>query len=224
MSEVLRMTGSRNTTRKSAQRLMKYRYLTYFPRGYDPRRKKGYPLLLFLHGAGERGSKLGLVKKLGPIREIERGRDLPFIVLAPQCPSNGGWNAEALAALLDDFQAGHNVNPARVYLTGLSMGSHGVWMLANAHPERFAAIAPVCPPVLRNRVPGRFKDMPAWVFHGAMDSVVPITNSLTMVRAIRKAGGSVRLTIYPDAGHDSWTQAYGNPALYRWFLKHRRKA
>lgn len=220
------MRDNRNIVRKrkSAHRKVEYRYLLYFPRGFDTHRKKGYPLLLFLHGTGERGNNLGLVKNSGPIREIENGRDLPFIALAPQCPANDSWNVDSLAALLDHVQATHNVNPGRVYLTGLSMGGQGVWMLANAFPERFAAIAPVCPPVLRNRVAERFKDIPAWVFHGAMDSDVPIQNSITMVKAIRDVGGNVRFTIYPDADHDSWTQTYSNPALYKWFMKHARKA
>ena len=100
------------------------------------------------------------------------------------------------------------------------MGGRGVWMLANAFPERFAAIAPVCPPVLRNRVAARFKDMPVWVFHGAMDSAVPIQDSVTMVKAIRNAGGNVKFTIYPDADHDAWTPTYSNPELYHWFMAH----
>ena len=110
------------------------------------------------------------------------------------------------------------MNTGRIYLTGLSMGGYGTWSLAIAYPGRFAAIAPVCggsEPFFA----GRIKDIPAWIFHGAKDSVVPVSKSEEMVNALKKHGSNVKFTVYPEAKHDSWTATYNNPELYEWFLK-----
>jgi predicted peptidase len=108
-----------------------------------------------------------------------------------------------------------------VYLTGLSMGGFGSWALACRYPERFAAVAPICGGGDRYRV-SRLKDVPVWVFHGAKDPVVPVQASVDMVEALKKAGGNVQLTVYPEAQHDSWTETYNNSKLYEWFLSHKR--
>jgi poly(3-hydroxybutyrate) depolymerase len=122
------------------------RYLLYLPESYSRQKGQKWPLLLFLHGAGERGNDLNLVKKHGPPKLMEQGKEFPFIVVAPQCPSESWWTEEldALAALLDEVQSRYAVDPDRVYLTGLSMGGFGTWTLACRYPERFAAIAPIC--------------------------------------------------------------------------------
>lgn len=200
-----------------------YSYLLYVPPdgpdwpGGGPR-----PLLLFLHGIGERGSDLDEVARHGPPREVEAGRDLPFVVAAPQCPAGHYWSLPLLGELLNHLLAAHPVDPDRVYLTGLSMGAHAVWALGMAEPWRFAALAPVCgggDP----RKAGRLARVPVWAFHGAQDPVVPVASSRTMVAALRRCGGRAELTEYPDAGHDAWTRAYGGDALYRWFLGHSRR-
>ena len=218
--------GTRQTAHKLETQIVKevrVRYLLHLPDGYGKGRKR-WPVILFLHGAGERGSRLSMVRRHGPPKLIDAGEDLPFLVVSPQCPREQWWSNDVLIALLDDILATYAADPARVYLTGLSMGGRGTWALATACPERFAAIAPVCgwcePFVI-----SRLVDLPAWIFHGARDAVVPVAKSKDMHTAIRRAGGrKVKLTIYPEAGHDSWTQTYENPELYRWFLKHRRKA
>jgi predicted peptidase len=179
------------------------------------------PLMLFLHGAGERGNDLALLKKNGPTRLMESGTDLPFIVLAPQCPAGVWWQIDSLVALLEEFVDQNEVDRARIYLTGLSMGGYGTWALADACPGRFAAVAPVCGPFVYVN-PESFSDTPVWCFHGAMDEVVPVDNSIRMVRWLRQSGADVRFTIYPDAGHDSWTQAYAGTELYDWLLEHDR--
>ena len=194
--------------------------LVSLPDGYDAEPDRAWPLLLFLHGAGERGDSLEAVSVHGPIQERRQGRDLPFVIVAPQVPEGERWTVGRIAAALDAAQAAYRTDPDRVYLTGLSMGGFGTWEAIQRMPERFAAAVPVCgggwPLGL-----GRAHTVPVWAFHGAMDSVVPVEMSVGMVRALRQAGGDVRFTVYPDAGHDSWSQAYATPELYDWLLSHR---
>ena len=197
------------------------RYLLHLPQGYERGRKR-WPLLLFLHGAGERGRGLDLVKKHGPPRLVAEGHDLPFILVSPQCPKRQSWSTDVLAALLDDVIARYRVDERRVYLSGLSMGGYGTWSLACARPERFAAIAPICGGGNR-LLAHKLKDVPVWAFHGAADDVVPLAESQKMVKALDACGGSVKLTVYPHAGHDSWTATYADPGLYAWLLSHRRR-
>lgn len=189
---------------------------------------EAYPLLLFLHGAGERGSDLQAVRTQGLPHALLNGLELPFIVVAPQCPLNDTWDHHrfALTALLDEIGAQYRVDPDRVYLTGLSMGGFGSFDLAQAFPERFAAIAPICgglyhlsDPALAAR---RLKSVLTWVFHGALDDIVPLAASERVVEALKAVGADVRFTVYPDLYHNSWTVTYANPELYDWFLKHRR--
>ncbi|MDM4014811.1 prolyl oligopeptidase family serine peptidase [Roseiconus lacunae] len=196
-------------------------YLLSLPEGYsdsgDP-----MPLLLFLHGAGERGSKLEQVKKHGPPKLIEAGQKLPFIVVSPQCGSGKIWQPHQLTALLDDVVKKYNVDENRIYVTGLSMGGFGTWALAAYTPERFAAVAPICGGSEAFRAKA-LKGLPIWVFHGAKDSVVPLSRSETMVEALRKVGNEPKFTVYPEALHDSWTETYNNPELYEWFLSHKKR-
>ena len=197
---------------------VKLNYLLYRP-DTPSTNGDGFPLLLFLHGMGERGNDLSLVQKHGPPLLIENGAEFPFIVAAPQCPAGGVWQIETLMALLDKLKEQHNIDPRRVYITGLSMGGSGTWALANAYPDQFAAIAPICGP-FTTIDPINFKNIPTWCFHGAMDEGVPVSDSLRMVRWVRKNGAYVRFTVYPDAGHDSWTEAYQGTELYDWLLTH----
>lgn len=197
-------------------------YLLYLPEDYS--KKRHWPLMIFLHGAGERGSDLKKVKVHGPPKIVETKKDFPFILVSPQCPKDVWWpeKVEVLIALVDDIAARYKVDKKRIYLTGLSMGGYGTWALAAQYPDRFAAIAPICGGgslVMSFNL----KNMPIWVFHGAKDKVVSIEESERMVKEIRKLGGEVKFTIYPDAGHDSWTESYNNQELYDWFLEHSKK-
>ncbi len=195
-------------------------YLLCLPSGYETTRQK-WPLVLFLHGAGESGSDLAKVKTHGPPKLVEGGREFPFILVSPQCPSRG-WNPDALNALLDSVIRNYRVDKERVYLTGLSMGGYGTWTLAAAHPERFAAIAPICGGG-NPKDAGKLARLPVWVFHGAKDPTVPLQRSEEMVQAIKAAGGNVKFTVYPEAGHDSWTKTYNDPDFYTWLLAQKRK-
>lgn len=221
------MAGKQTPCKLETQivKTVRVRYLLYLPKGYckgGPRKR--WPLMLFLHGAGERGNNLRLVKKHGPPKRIEQGADLPFIVVSPQCPKEQWWSEDVLLTLLDEIVAGYAVDESRVYVTGLSMGGRGTWALVSACPERFAAAVPVCGWCEPFAAP-RLKALPIWAFHGEKDPLVPVSKSRNMVQAIKAAGGrKVRMTIYPEAGHDSWTETYENPELYKWLLKHRRPA
>ena len=196
------------------------KYLLFLPESYG-KNDQAWPLMLFLHGARESGSDLNLVKKHGPPKIVETKKDFPFIVVSPQS-ARGGWDAAALNALLDDVISQHRVDKDRVYVTGLSMGGFGTWSLAAAHPEKFAAIAPICGGGNAGDA-AKLKDLPIWVFHGAKDTVVVPSRSETMVKALKEAGAEqVKYTLYPDAGHDSWTETYNNPEFYDWLLKHKR--
>jgi predicted peptidase len=210
--------------KKEVTRTVQMRYLLFLPKGYGGDEQKRWPLMLFLHGAGERGTNLELVKKHGPPKIVEQQPDFPFIVVSPQCPTGRWWDndLEDLSALLDEVQTKYRVDLDRVYLTGLSMGGFGSWSLATREPDRFAAIVPICgggQPLLA----GRLKNVPVWAFHGAKDPVVPVDATKEMVRALEKSGGNVKMTVYPEAGHDSWTEAYNNPELYKWLLEQKRK-
>lgn len=196
------------------------RYLVFLPRGYTQTNKR-WPLILFLHGVGERGDSLDLVKLHGPPKLVQDWEDFPFVVVSPQAPSGEAWSPDVLTGLLDEVVAKFPIDPDRVYLTGLSMGGYGAWALAIKHPERFAAVVPISGGGNPARVCA-LKDLPVWAFHGARDSVVPVRHSEQMAQALQACGGKVTLTIYPDATHDAWTRTYANPDLYEWLLQHRR--
>ncbi len=196
-------------------------YLLYLPEGYKETSLQLYPLILFLHGSGERGDNLELIKKNGLPKRIAEGDQFPFIVASPQCPAGRRWSADDLNLLLDSLIIKYNVDPERVYLTGLSMGGFGTWDLAIRSPQRFAAIAPVCGGGKVAEV-CQVSKIPTWVFHGAKDNVVHPYQSAQMVAALKACGGNVKFTLYPDAKHDSWAATYANPQLYDWFLQHKK--
>jgi predicted peptidase len=210
-----------NTFSKKVTKMVECKYLLYLPADYEKDKKK-WPLIMFLHGAGERGDNLNLVKKHGPPKMIAEGKSFDFIVVSPQCPNDLWWpeQTDTLINLLDEIEKKYRVDTDRVYLTGLSMGGFGTWTLAEKYPQRFAAIAPICGGS-EQYAASRLKKVPVWAFHGAKDKLVPVERSQEMVDAVKKAGGDVKLTIYPEAEHDSWTQTYNNPELYEWFLSHR---
>ena len=210
------------TLNKKITKEIKCNYLLYLPADYKKDAKKKWPLILFLHGAGERGNNLELVKKHGPPKLIEQGRSFDFIIVSPQCPNDIWWpeQIDVLISLLDDIETNYRIDTDRVYLTGLSMGGFGTWTLAERYPQRFAAIAPICGGSERYEA-SRLKTVPIWAFHGAKDKIVPVEKSKEMVDAVNAAGGNAKLTIYPDAEHDSWTATYDNPALYEWLLSHK---
>ena len=194
-------------------------YLLYLPSNYE--KQKSWPLMLFLHGSGERGDNLERVKVHGPPKLIAAGKQFPFIVVSPQCKPKRRWEPIELTALLDEIIRKYNVDEDRICVTGLSMGGFGAWQLAAYSPHRFAAIAPICGGG-ETYWARSFPHLATWVFHGAKDTGVPLERSQEMVDELTKRGGTPKLTIYPNAGHDSWTETYNNPKLYDWLLEQRR--
>lgn len=223
----------RNQTAQSAElsftKSVTLRYLLFLPKGYDADSSKKWPTILFLHGAGERGTNLAKVAAHGPPRIVTNRVDFPFLVISPQCPSGQIWEKEAIIALLDDSLKKYRIDPERVYLTGLSMGGFGSWALACSYPDRFAAVAPICGGgnVIDVLLPARgkeaaLKSLPIWAFHGGKDPTVNLAESERMIDAFKRAGNKdVKLTVYPEAGHDSWTESYNNQELYDWFMQHK---
>ena len=194
-------------------------YLLSLPTDYGKSRKS-WPLVLFLHGSGESGSDLAKVKTHGPPKLVETNGPFPFILVSPQS-SGRGWNPDVLNALLDSVIKRYRVDKDRVYLTGLSMGGYGTWSLAAAHPEKFAALAPICGGG-NPADAAKLARLPIWVFHGGKDTTVPLKRSEEMVEALKAAGGNPKFTVYPEAGHDSWTATYDNPEFYQWLLAQKR--
>lgn len=208
---------------KQITRSVGAKYLLSLPEGYGRDRWQRWPLVLFLHGSGERGDDLKKVTVHGPPKQAAQGKAFPFILVSPQCPAGQSWDPETLNALLDEVMARYAVDADRVYLTGLSMGGFGTWELAARSPERFAAIAPICGGGWR-RWARRLTNVPVWAFHGDQDRAVPLADGKEMVEAVTAAGGDATLTVYPGVGHDSWTRTYENPEFYAWLLRHHRVA
>ncbi len=204
-------------------------YLLYLPKGYNES-KKTWPMILFLHGAGERGTDVWKVATHGPPKNVTDHPDFPFILVSPQCPERQSWSKDVLLGLLDEITRKYAVDMSRIYLTGLSMGGYGTWDLGLTYPEKFAAIAPICgggdfiSVLLSSRDKGAaLKSIGIWAFHGAKDPVVPVAESERMVDAAKRAGVTdIKLTVYPDVQHNAWVETYKNPDLYTWFLSHQR--
>lgn len=205
-----------------------YPYQLFVPTGATVPPAKGrdgkWPLMIFLHGSGERGDDIARVKVHGPPKVADADPTFPFILVSPLLPAEEDWDIAKLDHILKHIVATLPVDRSRIYLTGLSRGGHATWRWAAAEPDRFAAVVPVA---------GRgdpatacaLKDLPVWAFHGDRDDVVTPEGSFAMSRAIRACGGTQsRLTIYPDLGHNAWDPAYADPALYLWLLSHRREA
>lgn len=198
------------------------RYVVYVPHDYSA--DKAWPLVLFLHGAGERGDDGLLQTEVGLGRAIRMNPDrFPCLVVMPQCPKDVWWHEvpEHMDAVLADALKDYHVDRARVYLTGLSMGGFGTWIYGAAHTDVFAALVPIC----GGGHPGdaaKLATLPIWAFHGAEDDVVPAAKSREMVEAVRQAHGTVQYTELPKISHNAWDSAYGDPRVFAWLLEQHR--
>ncbi len=209
-----------------------YAYVVYVPPDYTPERP--WPVILFLHGAGERGEDGFLQTDIGIGRAIRRHhRNIPAIVVMPQCRPNEAWVGPMAGMALRCVELTsreYNLDPRRVYLTGLSLGGHGAWMLAASYPDKWAAVVPICgfaeyaeSTGLAEKIAPRLTDIPIWCFHGAADKMVPVEKSRELVEAIKAAGGkSIWYTEYPNGNHNVWDKAYDDPELWRWLFAQER--
>ena len=199
------------------------RYWLFLPSGYNADTPQRWPLLVFLHGSGERGDTLQPVKAHGPPKFLDQRPDVPFIVVSPQVPSDGAWDSHLLHGLLQQLLGELHIDANRVSATGLSMGGRGVWAWAQDYPHDLAAIAPISGEGDEDRM-ARIPHLPVWAFHGDADTVVPFEAHRRSIEALRQAGGQARFTVYPGLGHSAWEPAYADPALLDWLLVQRRPA
>ena len=231
---------ARTVSVAEAGKPVEFKYRVLKPATVEPGKK--YPLVLFLHGAGERGSDNELQLMYLPtwLAEAENRREHPCFVVVPQCRTDQKWveidwsdkkslpqkpemtvDMTAAVAALDAVMQAEPVDPSRVYLTGISMGGYGSWDLAARMPERFAAVIPICGGG-DEATAAKLKTLPIWCFHGDVDKAVPVERSRTMVEAVKAAGGTVKYTEYEGVGHDSWTPAYRDAATLDWLFAQQR--
>ncbi len=200
------------------------KYLAYVPKGYNAQSSTKWPLVIFLHGQGEKGDNLNSVKNTAlPRMAANAANNFQFLLISPQLRNNSGnWMAADLDKLLAEVKTKYNVDPERIILTGLSLGGGGAWDWALRSPQHFSAVVTIAgwgnPPLAC-----ALKNTPVWVFHGAKDNTVPILGNTNMVNALKACGGKVQFTIYPDLGHDSWTITYNNPEVIKWMLAQRKR-
>jgi predicted peptidase len=231
----------RTFTGASGKELL-YRLLK--PEGYDSAGTTAYPLVIFLHGAGERGNdnELQLAEGVKEFAKPKMRKKHPCFVIAPQCPLNKSWgkiekpgghlalmrakepteSTGLVIELMDALPKEFRIDPKRIYVTGLSMGGFGTWDLLARYPDRFAAAVPICGGGMEETAPS-FARVPIWVFHGAIDPDVEVELSRRMVEALRKAGGKPGFTEYPDVGHECWEQTYRNPDVQDWLFAQKKK-
>jgi predicted peptidase len=241
MSSVVSATDNRDRfeARTFADGDYKLPYRLLKPKDYDA--KKNYPLVIFLHGAGERGddNEKQLVHGLNDFASDEIMTKYPAFVIAPQCPSDEAWGGisrlaktptpegkltpalDATLKAVAEMQKEFSIDDKRIYLTGLSMGGYGTWDALVKRPELFAAAALICGGGDTSHV-SKCKDIPIWAFHGADDRIVPVEQSREMIEALKAAGASPKYTEYPGVGHHSWAQTYSNPDLYAWLFSQRK--
>ena len=199
---------------------VKFPYILHLPEDYDPAKK--YPLILFLHGAGERGENFEHYRIALP-KMLKQGYTREAIILCPQCPLELTWNLLALnlKKYLDDMIKQYNADEDQILITGLSMGGYGTWEMISSFPDVFAAAGPICGGGIFWRAE-RIGKMPVRVYHGLADTIVPPVNSEIMVEALKAKGGSVEYFPLEGVNHNSWDYAYEKAGLIDWLLEHKR--
>ena len=196
-------------------------YVVKYPAGYKAGEK--YPIILFLHGAGTRGNDIEVLVNHPYFRITDTIDNFPFITFAPLCSANTWFDTFGeLIEFVSMFMGKDYVDSKKVYLMGASMGGYAAWQLGMSIPECFAAVVPICGGGMYWNA-GRLVDVPIWAFHGQKDTVVLMEESLKMVNAVKQCGGNAKLTVYPNNGHDAWSDTYANPEIYEWMLKHKKE-
>lgn len=201
----------------------KRNYVVYVPRDYTP--AKSWPLIVFLHGKGERGDDGLLQTEVGIGRAIRRHTDwFPCIVAMPQCPDTVYWDKvfDHIDAVQEETRKQYNIDPDRIYLTGLSLGGFATWMHGAQQVNVYAALMPICGGGYAKDA-AELAKVPIWAFHGGEDKTVPPIRSREMVEAVKKAGGDIKYTEFKGIDHNSWDPAYDDPETIAWLLKQRKK-
>ena len=189
---------------------------------YSPNTDGNLPLIIYLHGAGSRGTELSQLSHIGPIGELEKGRNIPARMVAPQCCGDTWFELfETLIDFAENMANESGVDKSRIYLTGVSMGAYAAWQLAMTKPDMFAALVPVCGGGMYWNAE-RLKNMPVWAFHGALDDVVLPEESIKMVRGINKSGGNAKITVFEKADHNAWDSAFALDEMWKWMLSQKR--
>ena len=201
-------------------KLHRYEYLKYY--SYEENRGEVSPLLVYIHGAGSRGNELSQMSRVGPLGEIDKGRKIPALVVAPQCHKNTWFDLfSVLEEFIEHIIKTENVDRQRVYICGISMGSYCAWQMAMSHPEWFAALVAVCGGGMYWNAE-RLKKLPIWAFHGECDDVVFAEESIKMVNAINRYGGNAKITTYPNTKHNSWEQAFSDDEMWEWMFSQKK--
>ncbi|MDF2885137.1 MAG: prolyl oligopeptidase family serine peptidase [Clostridiaceae bacterium] len=198
-------------------------YLVYLPQSYSTSEK--WPLILSLHGSGERGNNIDDVKKWGIHKILKENDNFPFVVVSPQCPAGEIWEMQfnILKDLLNEMENNYNIDDERIYLTGYSMGAYGTWNFAILYPERFTAIVPISGGAISPKKALCLKNLPIWVAHGDNDTAVQFEESKRIVDCLKAHNSNIIFRVYKGAGHEVCTTAYEEPELFQWLLKQKRK-
>lgn len=191
-------------------------YALHIPKNTDEKK----PLIIFIPGDGEKGTDIEKVKIHGPFKYLKT-HELDAYILAPQCLENENWDIESIHQLILKIQKENNIDGSRIYLTGLSSGGWATWNLAISYPEVFAAIVPISGFV--DLIPMdyicKIKTMPIQIFHGLLDDVVPVDYAISAYKALKSCDANVKLTIFDDSNHDSWTRVYDHQEIYNWMFQ-----
>ena len=208
---------------------VRYEYLTYLPQNYDRDPGTNWPAIIYLHGGSSRGNDLKQVKATGIPDRLERGKNIPFIVIAPQCPVDKRWETDNwFDSLYGEIISRYRIDTNRIYLTGLSLGGSGTLYLAMKHPSKFAAIAPISGRVFNLQFisdnVSKLAGIPIWIFHGKDDEVVDVSETYQIARLLDQCDIKYSLSIFE--GYKHWQPAwevYGDDEIYSWFLQSRRQ-
>ena len=214
-------------TENSLKDQKKYNYLLYLPKEYDVVKKK-YPLIIYLHGSSQRGNDINKLKAYGPPQLVQQGRNFDFIIASPQCPAGvRNWSAENwFETMFAELNSKYEIDPERIYLTGVSMGGGGTFDLAKKYPDKFAALVPLCAWDSDVTNLCNIRHIPTWTFHGKQDEVVPVSETEEKVKKLRNCKGNIELTVLENDGHGiQWLyEKQDTYDIYNWMLKHKRRA
>ncbi|MDC7221000.1 MAG: dienelactone hydrolase family protein [Spirochaetales bacterium] len=202
----------------------KVNYRLFLPKSYQDNEESKWPLILYLHGAGERGTDQIKLRKYGLFPFIESKADFPFVVLAPLCPKGEVWDFQYknIMNLLDQIQTDYSIDSNRIYLTGMSMGGQATWNFAIYNPSRFAAIAPVCGCIASPNTCKKLSKVPIWTFHGKKDQAIPFEETQKIVDILSPLNPNLKFSVYEVNGHEVCTMAYEDLDLYEWLLEQKK--